>query len=51
MGNLLITSFIVQLQENHGVCFSICLVVFGLCLNGCGDVGEFGENKGIIEML
>jgi hypothetical protein len=42
---LMMTPFIVGLQENYGVHFSICLVLFRLCLEGERDVGELGEDK------
>ena len=47
----MITPFIVRLQENYGVHFSIYLVLFGLCLEGERDVGELERTNGKTIML
>jgi hypothetical protein len=47
VGNLLIISFfIVRLQENYVVRFSNCLVLYGLSLKGKRVVGELKKTTG-----
>jgi hypothetical protein len=47
----MMTPFIVGLQENYGVHFSICLVLFRLCLEVERDVGELERTNGKTIML